>query len=228
MRGVIGCMVILSICASTQVQAENTLSILQQVEGEIRKREVPLVTGWLALIEREGSHELVRANIRLLREADSSDPESVDLFTSDHPEAHYLIRDPALSPCKVRHTETTLTYRVPISPSGESLSVSLGGVQYEFQSELRDPNSPLNVGKFNHSVFLTQGTKKTLLHAWNEDIGPDAEDLLAWVGDLDGDGRLDMIIDFNTYGTSATCLFLSQPAKKGELVKRVGCDVSTA
>ncbi len=43
-----------------------------------------------------------------------------------------------------------------------------------------------------------------------------------WVGDLDGDGKLDLYLDLSDhYNVTGKCLFLSSQAEKGELVKEV-------
>lgn len=47
---------------------------------------------------------------------------------------------------------------------------------------------------------------------------------LYWVGDLDGDGKLDLFMDFYNYekGGYSSGLFLSSEAEKGKLVKEIG------
>jgi len=46
--------------------------------------------------------------------------------------------------------------------------------------------------------------------------------MLRWAGDLDGDGKLDLILAADHhYNLSTTRLFLSSRAKKGELVQEV-------
>ncbi len=61
-------------------------------------------------------------------------------------------------------------------------------------------------------------------------LGNDAYPHLRWAGDLDRDGRLDLLIDVSDhYNVSAPTLFLSSQAKAGELVgeaavlRSVGC-----
>lgn len=51
---------------------------------------------------------------------------------------------------------------------------------------------------------------------------------LMWCGDLDGDGKLDMIMDTSTdYNMSKVTLFLSSKAKKGKLVGEAAVQVAT-
>jgi hypothetical protein len=51
---------------------------------------------------------------------------------------------------------------------------------------------------------------------------PDARPFLLWAGDLDRDGRLDLVIDMQThYNSSEPTLFLSSAADSATLVKRV-------
>jgi hypothetical protein len=45
---------------------------------------------------------------------------------------------------------------------------------------------------------------------------------LLWAGDLDGDGKLDLLFDLSTHsGAGARRLFLSSAARKGEAVREV-------
>ncbi|WP_412067312.1 FG-GAP repeat domain-containing protein [Rubrivirga sp. IMCC43871] len=52
--------------------------------------------------------------------------------------------------------------------------------------------------------------------------GDDGHPALLWAGDLDGDGRLDLLVDeSNHYNLGAPALFLSSAAGPGQLVRRV-------
>ncbi|WP_412062814.1 hypothetical protein [Rubrivirga sp. IMCC45206] len=52
--------------------------------------------------------------------------------------------------------------------------------------------------------------------------GDDGHPALLWAGDLDGDGRLDLLVDeSNHYNLSAPALFLSSAAGPGQFVRRV-------
>ena len=46
---------------------------------------------------------------------------------------------------------------------------------------------------------------------------------LVWAGDLDKDGKLDLILETETENNATYCLFLSGTAGEKALVKKVGC-----
>lgn len=87
-------------------------------------------------------------------------------------------------------------------------------------------------------VLSHDGRQQALGH-WSADaaagdsqimLGSDAWPHLRWAGDIDRDGRLDLLIDMTDhYNVSAPTLFLSTQAKDGELVgaaaelRSVGC-----
>jgi hypothetical protein len=71
-------------------------------------------------------------------------------------------------------------------------------------------------------LLLTVDDKRQLLGSLVFDIegpGPvSARQYLRWAGDLDGDGKLDLLIEFGMSGSTETVLFLSSRAQDGELV----------
>ncbi|MBX9670138.1 MAG: hypothetical protein K2X93_21235 [Candidatus Obscuribacterales bacterium] len=70
------------------------------------------------------------------------------------------------------------------------------------------------------------GIKQQLVSA--QQISIDTSPSLMWCGDLDGDGKVDLIMDTTTnYNVSDVTLFLSSKAKPGKLVKQVAHQYST-
>ena len=55
----------------------------------------------------------------------------------------------------------------------------------------------------------------------NLDEVPDASQILSWAGDLDGDGKLDLIISHDSWQVDVA-LYLSSLAQPGELVGLAG------
>jgi len=70
------------------------------------------------------------------------------------------------------------------------------------------------------------GTKQKVLH--HKQIGADSAPSLLWCGDLDGDGKLDLIMDTtDNYNASIVTVFLSGKAKPGKLVQEVASQLAT-
>jgi hypothetical protein len=44
-----------------------------------------------------------------------------------------------------------------------------------------------------------------------------------WMGDLDGDGRLDLVVESNGATSGSLCLLLSRGARRGGIFLSVGC-----
>lgn len=79
--------------------------------------------------------------------------------------------------------------------------------------------------KFSVVVSNSRG-KQTLISA--EHASLDQTPTLMWCGDLDGDGKADMIMDTSTdYNLSKVTLFLSTKAKKGKLVGEAAVQAAT-
>lgn len=75
-------------------------------------------------------------------------------------------------------------------------------------------------GAEGHELVMRLGDLKQTLYA--QDEGDLDGWRLRWAGDLDGDGKPDLLLDAaNHYNTQTTRLFLSSRAKKGELVHEV-------
>lgn len=79
----------------------------------------------------------------------------------------------------------------------------------------------------NYSITLESGGIKQQL-VFARQISIDTSPSLMWCGDLDSDGKIDLILDTTTnYNVSDVTLFLSSKAKPGKLVKQVAHQYST-
>src|SRR6185436_15354073 len=73
----------------------------------------------------------------------------------------------------------------------------------------------------NFKVMLSTGKTKQVVATipYTDEDGPP---LLLWAGDLDGDGKLDLLLDLtNHYNVSEPTLFLSSRAQQGKLLSKV-------
>lgn len=79
----------------------------------------------------------------------------------------------------------------------------------------------------NYTIVLeSNGVKQTILK--HNQIGADTAPSLVWAGDLDGDGKLDLVMDTtDDYNVRDLTLFLSSKAKPGKLVEKVANQFST-
>lgn len=79
----------------------------------------------------------------------------------------------------------------------------------------------------NYTITLKSGgtTQQLLRH---RQIDPETAPSLLWCGDLDGDGKLDLIMDTtDNYNVRNVTVFLSGKAKPGSLVKKVAEQFAT-
>jgi hypothetical protein len=128
--------------------------------------------------------------------------------------------------------------------AGRGDPLSLAGLDHGFllfdrdAGRLRLDCSGANDARDCVLVLSHDGRQQALGH-WSADaaagdsqitLGSDAWPHLRWAGDIDRDGRLDLLIDMTDhYNVSAPTLFLSTQAKDGELVgaaaelRSVGC-----
>lgn len=79
----------------------------------------------------------------------------------------------------------------------------------------------------NYTITLESGGVRQQLY-YKEKVCIEYSPSLMWCGDLDGDGKVDLIIDVATDGNSSdVTLFLSSKAKNGKLVKEAAHQLST-
>lgn len=102
-----------------------------------------------------------------------------------------------------------------LDPGMAPLRIAFGGDRYE-------------IAVHDRAAWLEQGARRTAIGpAYVEDgTGDDFSVELIWAGDLDRDGRLDLITYESNGGRSADlCLYLSSASHPaGELLVKVGCE----
>lgn len=181
-------------------------------------------SGWFALLDAGESRleptQFVLKRKGRLNPADFG--EEYDLWTSSHTSAStlYFLRHASMKSGPV--AQAKLSDYAEISNEGgvAGLVLAFKGKSYSFDVERLDSAKP----ELRRIAIKTDGGR-SWLYDWRQHSGSAGEnrELVRWAGDLDRDGRLDLIIEFSTYFNSATCLFLSGSVQPPKLMKRIGC-----
>ena len=128
-----------------------------------------------------------------------------------------------------RKSIETLSAEGAILNPGKSLDLRLDGKNENHLTAYGKGNIGPNgfTALENYSLELSKGRLSQELVAYSSTNG--AIPTLLWVGDLDGDNQLDLVINATPHYTiySASMLFLSSMAKDGNLVQRVAIFVAT-
>lgn len=188
--------------------------------------ETPLKPGkgWLALVPKGTGWELVSTELQSKRVDSSITLYDVEL-TSDRKDAIAFIRLPGTKAGAV------VTPFPAFDPSRfASTSFSFGPSKYRiYVKELRQ-NNDLGNGKTETIKFgelhISSGNRDTALGLVGD--GPsDSMSSIKWLGDLDGDGKLDVITDDQGSNSGGACLHLSGAAKGKELFGPAICHIGT-
>ncbi len=162
-------------------------------------------TGWLALVAGAHRWTLEPADANWFDNAKPSRPGTLAFLRNDA-----LKAGPAPSP-EMRFSGILRRFK----PGSASLSLAFGGDSYE-------------IAVHDRGVWMRQGSRRTKIGDAYVDanMGELFSVDLVWAGDLDRDGRLDLITHENNGGYSADlCLYLSSQAHSpDELLAKVGCE----
>lgn len=187
--------------------------------GEYHGGEAPykLGSGWLALVPKSDGWYLVPAIATAKRINDpvlDDEKQATGVRITAHDDAIALLRLPALRPGKVSTPNMRFKgINRPISVD-TPMKIDFNGFSYQIEVKKSQEES---------KVFLRKGEQTTLLR--DIDAGePDSDNsaALLWSGDLDGDGGLDLVVQFAGYNYGGTCVFLSG-ATRTSLVRQVAC-----
>jgi hypothetical protein len=185
--------------------------------GQYRDIDVSINLGgrWLALAPVDGLWHLVPTKVvtQLVHDPvlDSEGQKTGIQISAKEPNALALIKMPGLRPGKV-DTPNMRFHGNPrdITPS-KGVTIPFKGVAHQ-------------VIIVRGKLFLVRGLKRSKLD-WlrlTRDFSERAR--LLWAGDLDGDGRLDLLVDYYERSDyTGACLFLSSSAEDGALLGRVVC-----
>lgn len=186
--------------------------------GEYHHGEAPEKPGrgWLALVAQGGVWRLEPAIVRATRihdaVLDAEGQKTGIRISANYSEAIALLRFPGLRAGKV----DTPNWRFKDNP--RLISRHDTPVTLSFKGEV------YRIEAGQSAIHLGLGTQKTVL----ADLAPGGEDSedtasLLWAGDLDGDGKLDLLFAYTGYNRGGACLYLSSGAGEGALVRQLAC-----
>jgi hypothetical protein len=115
---------------------------------------------------------------------------------------------------------------------GDTLRINYLGVDYRIYAtgdKRKEENDPEMVEVLNYKLYMAATIKGQIRHSLLV-AQPDFNDRminLIFAGDIDGDNVLDLVIDTSRhYNISSPTMYLSRPAKNGEIIKPVGMHTS--
>lgn len=171
--------------------------------------------GWIGWSRDESILKPVRLTIASVPKAH---PDNDDEVTVEHvPKVDYAVRCiPAVRPGPVpvgrRHIDNLPVLNESLLMDGRRLGITLGDRKYELR--LESTQASLNDAR----VVLTDGRLMQVLYSAEGSADEPHYDI-EWAGDLDRDGRLDLIVNLNSkYSLHPHQLFLSSKASPGQLV----------
>jgi hypothetical protein len=185
--------------------------------GAMHSKEVKGKTGetWLAFCHNSKGFELITTKITVnknpQKDALMDTYVSVDCLDS----CIFLIR--GIPELKIGSINTIYNGTTHLKPS-QSITLQLAqniNATYSILASGIDKDNRIQ----NYQLQLFSNQKKQTLV--NRAADYDQTIRLLWAGDLDGDGKLDLLIDLSDhYNVREPTLFLSSKAKQGEFVKR--------
>ena len=184
--------------------------------GQYRDIDVSLNLGgrWLALAPVDGLWHLVPTKVvtQLVHDPvlDSEGEKTGIQISAKEPNALALLKISRLRPGMV-DTPNMRFHGNPrdITPS-KGVTIPFKGVAHQ-------------VITVRGKLFLVRGLKRSKLDWVRVTADFEERASLLWAGDLDGDGRLDLLVGYETSGSSGACLYLSSTAEDDALLARYHC-----
>jgi hypothetical protein len=178
--------------------------------GSYRKPELPAAAAnrdWLALCRTDAGAELKAVQIEVRELPGGKGQPAREVAAPDCPYAVALLRSPALRPGKL---ETV--------PDDQG-AFTFKDTRYVVRRDAPEPEPDARCGVRRVHLVLTAGERRQIL------AGSDFCTVytLRWIGDLDADGKLDLLVAENLdSGATILRLFLSAKAAPGAVVGAAG------
>ena len=176
---------------------------------------------WLGLYPTKDGYSLMSSELRVDAFYDPTIGDDEDVTGATRVSVNGLMAPlfliTGLDTLKTGMVKTLFSGRLPLPLDG-SLEFTLdNGIKYYVAAF---EGVKTNTGVIDHTVELVQGNRSQVICSF--DATNAAVSYLLWAGDLDRDGRLDVLIDtVCDYNASGPALFLSSPAKHNNLLRKV-------
>lgn len=189
------------------------------------KELLPLIRmyNWWALEtdSNETKFQIAKANIKLIRTSepmgDEKDSSWIQIQNGHSNSA--IIYIAGSKKIKAHEVKTVTNSPLRIMPGDEKI-INFNNQSYTLRATGSLDSNQYGIHPSNYSLTVSNGKSMTLLSS--APYFDDAMIEILFIGDIDGDGLLDFLIDnSNKYSYREYCLYLSSFATKGECVKLV-------
>ncbi len=208
----------------TYAESESTAVFLLPTSTHVGETPLKPGKGWLALVPKGTGWELVSTELQAKRVEDGITLYAVEI-TSDRNDAIAFIRLPGTKAGPV------LTPVPAIDPKDlTSRTFEFGPSKYRVYTKTLTQTRERGDGEKETFMFgelhIRSGNRDSSLGLVG-DGSSDAMSSIQWIGDLDGDGKLDVITNDQDSNSSGACLHLSGTAKGKELFGPAICHIGT-
>lgn len=113
---------------------------------------------------------------------------------------------------------------------GAATAFEFKGIRYSLvvqpvQVKYRSPKTGQTYDNVRNDVYLTDGKRRTLVYGGSDSRQSCDHPVIRWAGDIDGDGKSDVIVDFDddSQKNGSLCVFLSSHARGSALLRKGAC-----
>ncbi len=190
---------------------------------------------WFGLFKNQSGYYVAETKLKLSRVHDEISDEKENektawmVETTNKDTSLILVEgNSLLSPIKVKQTTLSKTQVLP----GDTLHINYLGTDYKIFATGGKKKTQESADWFevwNYKLYVTatiNGKQRKSLLVAQPNFNDQMINLI-FVGDIDGDGIMDLIIDTSAhYNASSPTIYLSKPANNNEVVKPIGSHTS--
>lgn len=214
--------------AGAQIEQTTRSRIELEEPGVVYRDRLTVKTGeqWLGLSVTEAGSQLntYRLTVKQL------DPEfegngGMEISTDSPLQPIFLLKGASMlfpGPVVTAFDGSNVESSKPLE-GGSPVELYLGGSVYSLEVSGSGDDSECSSGGLPHNarLVLKSGDRAQTVYSLGWHCGDESLWRLIWAGDLDGDGKLDLYLDFGEMYFYEKRLLLSSQAAKGQLVKDV-------